>query len=88
MRKAMSRTRKRFEGHLSVEGLTEACAPGSPFAFIPYLNEDEIDVDELESLLKQTLVDASEDQSAKQKLLKDSNFRKCVRIYDFLRYRK
>lgn len=66
----------------------EACAPNSPFAFIPCLEEDEINVDDLEALLKQTLVVAGKDQTAKKKLLKDSRFRKCIRIYDYLRYGK
>ena len=88
IRKSMPTTRGRFEGHLSVKGLAEACAPNSPFAFIPCLEEDEMDVDDLEELLKQALIAVEKNQSAKRKLLKDSNFRKCVRIYDYLRYGK
>ena len=88
MRKSMSAMRRRFEGSLSVKGLAEACVPNTPFAFIPYLEESEIDVNELEMLLKRALVDVGEDRAAKKRLLKDSNFRKCIRIYDFLRYGK
>ena len=88
MRKSMPSTRKRFEAALSVKGITEACAPNSPFPFIPYLEECEIDIDDLEMVLKQALINVEGDQAAKKKLLKDSNFRKCIRIYDFLRYGK
>lgn len=84
----MPATRRRFERSLSVRGLTDACAPNSPFAFIPCLEEDEIDVNGLEQLLKQALIDAGEDRAAKKSLLKDSGFRKCIRIYDYLRYGK
>ncbi|WP_165172258.1 SIR2 family protein [Adlercreutzia sp. ZJ242] len=85
-RKSMPSTRRRFEGFLSIKGLEKACAPNSPFAFIPCLEEHEIDVDDLEGLLKQALVDVESDQDKKKVLLKNSNFRKCIRIYDFLRY--
>ena len=88
MRKSMPSTRRRFEAALSVMGIAEACAPNSPFPFIPCLEEDEIGVDDLEKVLKQALIDVEGDQAAKKKLLKDSNFRKCIRIYDFLRYGK
>ncbi len=87
-RKSMPSTRRRFEVAMSVMGIAEACAPNSPFPFIPCLEEDEIDVYDLEKALKQALIDVEGDQAAKKKLLKDSNFRKCIRIYDFLRYRK
>ena len=87
MRKSMPSTRRRFEAALSVTGITDACAPNSPFPFIPYLEEAEINVDDLEKVLKQALVNVEGNQAAKKKLLKDSNFRKCIRIYDFLRYR-
>jgi len=88
MRKAMSTQRSRFEESLSVRGLVEACAPNRPFAFIPCLEEDEIDVDELEELLKEELVSVKDNQPEKKALLKDSYFRKCIRIYDYLRYGK
>ena len=84
----MPTTRRRFEGSLSIRGLAEACAPNSPFAFIPCLEESEMDVDDLEELLKQALVAVEKDHAERKKLLKDSNFRKCVRIYDYLRYGK
>lgn len=88
MRKSMPATRKRFESALSVKGIAEACAPNSPFPFIPYLEECEIDIDDLEMVLKQALINVEGDQVAKKKMLKDSNFRKCIRIYDFLHYGK
>lgn len=87
MRKSMPSTRRRFEAALSVTGIADACAPNSPFPFIPCLEEAEINVDDLEKVLKQALVNVEGNQAAKKKLLKDSNFRKCIRIYDFLRYR-
>lgn len=86
--KSMPSMRRRFEGALSIRGIIEACAPNNPFPFIPCLEEDEIDVNDLETVLKQALVDVEDDRIARKRLLKDSNFRKCIRIYDFLRYRK
>lgn len=88
IRRNMASTRRRFENALSVKGLAEACAPRPAFAFIPYLEEKEIDVDELEELLKQALVDVEEDAGNRKALLKDTYYRKCVRIYDYLRYGK
>ena len=87
-RKSMPATRRRFEGALSIKGLADACAPKTPFAFIPCLSEEEMNVDDLEELLKQALINAEDDPAKKKALLKDSNYRKCVRIYDFLRYGK
>lgn len=87
-RKSMPATRRRFEGSLSIKGLANACAPKSPFAFIPCLSEEEMDVDDLEALLKRALADVGNDPAKKRALLKDSHYRKCVRIYDFLRYGK
>ena len=54
---------------------------------IPYLNEDELDVDELEQLLRNELKTVEDNADEKKRLLKDTDFRKCIRIYDFLRYR-
>lgn len=88
MRKSMPSTRKRFEEALSVTGIVEKCAPNSPFPFIPYLEEGEIEVDDLEKVLKQALINVENDRAAKKMLLKDSNFRKCIRIYDYMRYGK
>ncbi|MDO4808169.1 MAG: hypothetical protein Q4A07_13085 [Coriobacteriales bacterium] len=45
-----------------------------------------IDVDELGDLLKRAILEAEDRPSERLALLKDSNYRKCVRIYDFLRY--
>lgn len=87
IRKGMERQRQRFSSDLSVRGIERQTAPGSPFPFIPYLDEDDIDVDELEALLKERLVKTQADSGGKAVLLKDTYFRKCVRIYDFLRYK-
>ena len=54
---------------------------------IPYLNEDELDVHELEQLLRNELKTVEDNTDKKIQLLKDTYFRKCIRIYDFLRYR-
>lgn len=86
IRRGMESKHRTFAGHTSVAGLTEACAPRYPFAFIPYLYDWEIDADELGDLLKRTLLSTGEGTPERRSLLKDSNFRKCIRIYDFLRY--
>ena len=57
----------------------------SPYVFVPYLEEGEIDLDHLERLLKQALSSVETDQVAKKQLFSESNFRKCIRINDFLR---
>lgn len=54
--------------------------------YLPILNEDEIDVGELGDYLRSTLasnMDGARDQGG---ILRNSNFRKMVQIYDFLRY--
>lgn len=86
IRKSMARKRKKYEGSLSISGLIDACAPSKAFGLIPYLEEGEIDVDELESMLKQELIAVESQPTEKKALLKDSNYRKCIRIYDYLRY--
>lgn len=86
IRRGMESKHCTFVGHTSVMGLAEACAPKQPFGFIPYLYDDEIDVGDLGSLLKRTLLSTKEGSPERNELLKDSSFRKCVRMYDFLRY--
>lgn len=67
---------------MSVNGFASACSPKASFAFIPCLEEEEIDMDELENLLKLALVNVEGDHAAKKRLLKkNSCFRKCIRIY-------
>ena len=54
--------------------------------YLPTLNEDEIDVEELGDYLRSILtssLDGARDQGG---VLRNSNFRKMVQIYDFLRY--
>lgn len=84
----MASTRNRFKDSLSVAGLVEACRPKPAFSFIPSLDEDDIDVDELEAALKDAFVTTAGDADKKRELLKDSQFRKCVMIYDYMRYGK
>lgn len=82
----MEATHRRFAGHTTVKGLEEAAEPGKLFYFIPQLHDDEIDVDELERALKSALLSTEDCSDERKALLKESNFRKCARIYDFLRY--
>lgn len=82
----MESTRKRFEGHTTVLGLRSVCEPGKLFYFIPYLHDNEIDADELEEVLRDALLATESDPKKHMELLKDTHYRKCVRIYDFLRY--
>lgn len=86
IRKTMEATHRRFAGHTTVKGLEEAAEPGKLFYFIPQLHDDEIDADELERVLKSALLSTEDGSDERKALLKESNFRKCVRIYDFLRY--
>lgn len=85
-RKDMGKTHSRFDGVSSVRELADICAPKPPFRFIPHLYHDEIDVDELGELLKSSLAATTEGSSERRDLLKDSPFRKCIRIYDYLRF--
>lgn len=86
IRRGMEAKHRTFAGHTSVTGLAEACAPSQPFGFIPYLYDEEIDAGDLGDLLKRALLATEERLAERKALLKDSNFRKCVRMYDFLRY--
>ena len=56
------------------------------YSLIPQLYDDEIDVDDLERVLKSALLATEDGSDERHALLKESNFRKCVRIYVFLRY--
>ena len=58
----------------------------APYALVPHLYDDEIDVDQLGGVLKRGLLSTEEGSEEGKRLLKDSAFRKCVRMYDFLRY--
>lgn len=86
IRHSMESTRKRFEGHTTVLGLRSVCEPGKLFYFIPHLHDNEIDADELEEVLRDALLATESDPKKHMELLKDTHYRKCVRIYDFLRY--
>lgn len=86
IRKTMDATHRRFSGHTTVNGLEEVAEPGKLFYFIPQLYDDEIDVDDLGRVLKSALFATEDGSDERRALLKESNFRKCVRIYDFLRY--
>lgn len=85
IRRSMPATHKRFAGHTTVAGIAER-EPDRLFYFIPQLEDDEIDVHELEEALGNALLATREGSEERKALLKDSNFRKRVRIYDFLRY--
>lgn len=56
--------------------------------FLPVLNEDEIDEAELGSYLSSTLRFRLSGAREQGGILRDSNFRKLVQIYDFLHYGK
>jgi hypothetical protein len=86
IRKSMDSTHRRFAGDTTVRGLEKAADPGKLFYFIPQLYEDEIDVDDLGRVLRDALLATGEGSDERKSMLKNSHFRKCVRIYDFLRY--
>ena len=85
-KKSMVAVRRRFNGVSGVRELALACAPKLPYVFIPSLPDERIDVDELGVLLKTAISETREGSEERRDLLKNSDFRKCVRIYDFLRY--
>ena len=59
------------------------------FQFVKYLNENEVDIGDFREYLSSLLHDA--DGNINLRMLETdtykSEFRKCVRIYDFMRYR-
>ncbi|MBR3325753.1 MAG: hypothetical protein IKG22_00310 [Atopobiaceae bacterium] len=82
----MEKKHQKYVGSTSVNGLVRVCEPDAPYALVPYLYDDEIDVDQLGEILKRGLLSTEESSEERVRLLKDSAFRKCVRMYDFLRY--
>ena len=85
-RERMGSVHRRFEGVSGVTSLAEACLPNHPFVFVPCLRDEEIDVEELGAVLASALLATDEHSPERKELLKNTAFRKCVRIYDFLRY--
>lgn len=81
--------RDRSHGRLSVSTLIEREGEDRAFQFVKYLNENEVDIDDLREYLSSLLHDA--DGNINLRMLETdtykSEFRKCVRIYDFMRYR-
>lgn len=79
--------RSRHGNKLSVRALLEDEGPGRAFQFVPYLEDDEMDVEELGSYLSSLLV---RDNKVSLDILESdtykSEFKKCVRIYDFMKY--
>lgn len=86
IRKARSRTRKRFDASLSISGLIERCGHAGAFKFIHILNEDEIDIDDFEQYLLYVLDHGDEIYDRPGGIRKNSDFRRCVRIFDYLKY--
>ena len=87
IRAKSSSVRCKNAGCLSVMGLVSAHGEERALQLIPYLEEDEIDVDELCYLLRGILERQEKSDFEDGGALRNSHFRKCVRIYDFLRYR-
>lgn len=76
-------------GALSIPRLIEEEGADRAFQFVKYLKEDEIDIDALRCYLASMLRDESGGVTTAM-LDEDtykSEYRKCVRIYDFMRYR-
>lgn len=71
----------RDAGALSVDGMISFYGEGLAYKKMGILNEDEIDADELGRYLIRLL-----DKGNKACLLKDTDFRKMIIIYDFMRY--
>lgn len=84
-----ARYRREHAGSLSIRALIDREGRDRAFQFVKYLKEDEIDVLELGGYLASLLRDA--DGAVSLYMLDGatyrSEFRKCVRIYDFIRYR-
>ena len=81
--------RRTHRSSLSVSGLIESEGADQAFRYVKNLNEDEIDVSELRDYLSSRLHDEEGNVCLYQlnEHTYKSEFRKCVRIYDFLRYR-
>lgn len=81
--------RSRNRGHLSLDALFEREGADRAFQFVKYLDEDEIDTIGLGEYLSSLLHE--ENGAVSLRILEEdtykSEFRKCVRIYDFMRYR-
>lgn len=81
------RTRK--GGTLSISRLIEEEGADRAFQFVKYLREDEINIDELRDYLSSML--KREDGVVTTAMLETdtykSEYRKCIRIYDYIRYR-
>ena len=88
IRKHFEKQRAKLGSDISINGILERYPDKEPFPFIPYLEEDEIDIDSLESVLKAALSTSEGQDYDHNAMLKNSDYRKCVRIYDFLRYGK
>ena len=82
------RYRDEHAGELDVKSLVEREGHDRAFQFVKYLQEDEIDIHELGEYLS-SLMHGSDGSVSLRMLEEDtykSEFRKCVRIYDFVRY--
>ena len=86
--KTLKNARAKFERRespasaLSISGMVDRCGFDSAYKKMGILNEDEISVPELGSYLVELLRKDEEGS-----LLRDSDFRKMVIIYDFMKYR-
>jgi len=79
--------RRRFSGSLSVGGLISRLGPENAYKHLFVLEDDEIDAHELGEYLKSFLKPIEGDKDAVRDFLKSPEYRRAVRIYDFIRYR-
>lgn len=87
LRDRLQGQRERYRGCLSVDGLIEIFGEDKAYKTMWILEEEEIDLKALGTYLRKCLAD---DKDARKRggVLRDTEFRRMVRIYDFLRYRK
>lgn len=86
--KRLAGQRERFSGHLSVGGLIGELGEERAYKFMWILEEDDIDLGQLGRYLSSRLAADGDDARKPGGVLRDSEFKRMVRVYDFLRYRK
>lgn len=89
-KRAKAKYRDAFPEALSLEAIIRKEGEGKAFQFVKYLDEEEIDIEKLGAYLKKMLTgaDGEKDLRLLERDTYKSEFRKCVRIYDFMRYGK
>lgn len=86
-RKKRNRIRKTIQDH-SVQGVIESCGHDTAYRKMTCLNQEEFDAQALGEYLRTMAAKKTvcRPNGREIRLLEDPEFRKCIRIYDFLKY--